>query len=187
MKIYTKKGDKGKTGLVGAHLISKADDRVDCYGEVDELNSFTGLLIAEMEYKAELNEQVFLLKKIQHSLFDIGANLSSLPPERIIYKVPSVNQAEVLEMEEAMDKMDKELAPLKKFIMPGGHKTSALAHVCRTVCRRAERRVVLMSDKESSDLVLLDVIQYLNRLSDYFFMLARYANFAFKTVDVTWR
>lgn len=187
MKIYTRNGDKGRTGLVGAHSISKADDRVDCYGEVDELNSFVGLLIAQIEQSLELKDQVFFLKKIQHSLFDIGANLSSKPSERIIYKVPNINLAEVAEMEQGMDEMDKNLSPLKKFIMPGGNEASATCHICRTVCRRAERRVVLMNEKDSSDPALLEAIQYLNRLSDYFFMLARFINFTHKTPDITWR
>jgi cob(I)alamin adenosyltransferase len=187
MKIYTRNGDKGKTGLVGAHSISKADDRVECYGEVDELNSFVGLLIAEVDQVTELKAQVLLLKKIQHSLFDMGSNLSSLPSERTVYKVPRIDLSEVTEMEHGMDEMDKKLTPLKKFIMPGGSKASATCHVCRTVCRRAERRVVLMNEKDSSDPVLVEAIQYLNRLSDYFFMLARYINFTNKSLDVTWR
>jgi cob(I)alamin adenosyltransferase len=187
MKIYTRNGDKGKTGLVGAHSISKGDDRVECYGEVDELNSFLGVLISEVESNNELNTQTALLKKIQYGLFDIGANLSSLPAERTKYKVPSVDLSHVKELEDGIDEMEKKLSPLKKFIMPGGHKSSAMAHVCRTVCRRAERRVVLVNEKDTSDPIFLEAIQYLNRLSDYFFILARFINFAHKTSDVTWR
>jgi cob(I)alamin adenosyltransferase len=187
MKIYTRNGDKGKTGLVGAHSISKADDRVECYGEVDELNSFLGVLISEIEMNKELSTQATFLKKNQYALFDIGANLSSLPAERTKYKVPSVDLSQVKEMEDGIDEMEKMLAPLKKFIMPGGHKSASIAHVCRTVCRRAERRVVLVHEKNGNDPVFIDVIQYLNRLSDYLFVLSRYLNLTHKISDITWR
>ncbi len=165
MKIYTKGGDKGKTSLFGQARVDKDDIRIEAYGTVDELNSSIGLL----ESGKLPNESKAQLLVIQKKLFDIGSHLASDP--EFDYPLPQVSDKDSIFLEKAIDQMNEELTPLKNFILPGGSSIAAKAHVCRTICRRAERRVVTLSKVAQ---VEPEIIIYLNRLSDYFFVLARF-------------
>lgn len=163
-RIYTKTGDKGETALFGGRRVPKSHLRVDAYGTVDELNSFTGWLRDSVDDQ-HIRE---VLAHIQHRLFTVGAHLASDPDKHP--PVPDLIPADIALLETEMDTMDAALPPLKNFILPGGHPAVSVCHVCRTVCRRAERLAVALHDSESVEDI---VLQYLNRLSDYFFMLAR--------------
>ena len=163
-RIYTKTGDSGETTLFGGRRVSKSDLRVDAYGTVDELNSFIGLLADSLDQTTVLD----LLRNVQHRLFSIGAHLASDPEKN---PMPAdLDTEDIALLETAIDAMDEGLPVLKNFILPGGHPTVSLCHICRTVCRRAERLVVAVHQHDSVD---AQVLQYLNRLSDYFFVLAR--------------
>lgn len=172
MKIYTKTGDKGDTALYGGTRVSKASARVDSYGNIDELNSFIGLA------KSEITEEKVLaqLKKIQFDLFTVGSE-SATPADKLILANGKsrlslmISDREIEELEQWMDEYETELEPLQYFILPGGGKSATALHVCRTVCRRAERGLVLLNETEE---IRPELIKYLNRLSDYLFMLARY-------------
>ena len=166
MKIYTKTGDTGKTSLLGGSRVSKSDLQIEAYGSVDELNSNIGLL-----RDLVTNEEVkSLLIKIQNKLFTIGAYLAN-DQKKTTIKLPSLNVGIIEVLEQSIDKMEEELEPLTKFILPGGHPTVSQTHICRSVCRRSERSVIRFND--SSENVNPIVIQYLNRLSDYLFVLGR--------------
>ncbi|MCC2591596.1 cob(I)yrinic acid a,c-diamide adenosyltransferase [Chryseobacterium sp. MFBS3-17] len=172
MKIYTKTGDKGDTALYGGTRVSKASARVDSYGNIDELNSFIGLA------KSEINDEKVLaqLKKIQFDLFTVGSE-SATPADKLILANGKsrlslmISDREIEELEQWMDEYETDLEPLQYFILPGGGKSATALHVCRTVCRRAERGLVLLNETEE---IRAELIKYLNRLSDYLFMLARY-------------
>ena len=165
MKIYTRTGDSGKTSLVEGTRLSKGHERIEAYGSVDELNSFIGLLA---DQEAGIAHRAFL-KTIQDKLFVIGANLASDPTKRAD-KIPPVREGDISLLEKAMDEMDAVLPELRHFVLPGGHPAVSIAHVCRTICRRAERCVIrLAGDEEVPELI----IPYLNRLSDFFFVLSR--------------
>jgi cob(I)alamin adenosyltransferase len=165
MKIYTKTGDSGMTGLFGGKRISKDDARIEAYGTLDELNSFLGFLnigFSENKYNTVLFD-------VQNRLFDIGSHLASDPEKHVL---PSgITSEDISELERFMDDMDAELPPLKNFILPGGHVIVAQAHICRTICRRAERRVVTLQQYSEIDPM---IVMYLNRLSDFLFILARF-------------
>ena len=166
MKIYTKTGDTGKTSLLGGSRVSKSDLQIEAYGSVDELNSNIGLL-----RDLVTNEEVkSLLIKIQNKLFTIGAYLAN-DQKKTTIKLPALNVGIIEVLEQSIDKMEEELEPLTKFILPGGHPTVSQTHICRSVCRRSERSVIRFND--SSENVNPIVIQYLNRLSDYLFVLGR--------------
>jgi cob(I)alamin adenosyltransferase len=167
MRIYTKAGDKGETGLIGGARVSKDDVRVEAYGTVDELNSALGVVRACLT-DPELDT---LLLKIQSTLFDMGAELAC-PPERI-HQFASLNDDHVQELEQAIDRFETELEPLRQFILPGGTLAAAFFHQSRSICRRAERRVVTLGKHFPVREVL---IHYLNRLSDLLFVMARTAN-----------
>jgi cob(I)alamin adenosyltransferase len=164
-KIYTKTGDAGQTALFGGRRVSKSDLRVEAYGTVDELNAFVGLL---RDY-TDGEELRSVLSEIQHRLFSIGAHLASDPVKSPAQ--PDLHEGDVKLLENEIDRMELALPPLQNFILPGGHVAVSHAHVCRTVCRRAERLVVALDQLEP---VAPTTIQYLNRLSDYFFVLARF-------------
>ncbi len=164
MKIYTKTGDKGSTSLFGGKRVSKDDIQIEAYGTVDELNSYIGLLISKT---SELDHSS-LLKKVQAILFDIGSHLASDGSADKF--LPEISSKEAQKLELAIDEMNKTLPELKSFILPGGNERIALTHVCRTVCRRAERRVVALANHAE---VTNEIVIYLNRLSDYFFVLSR--------------
>lgn len=164
-KVYTRTGDKGTTGLVDGSRVSKADLRVDAYGDVDELNSLIGLVRVKL-LDEELDE---VMEVIQNNLFTLGADLAS--PMTI--SVPRIEQASIDKLENWADLYLEQLPPLKEFILPGGSEAGALMHLARTVSRRAERRVVGLSEREELNPL---TITYLNRLSDLLFVLAREIN-----------
>jgi cob(I)alamin adenosyltransferase len=176
-KIYTKTGDQGETALFGGKRVPKSHLRVDSYGTVDELNSFIGLLHDSLEETTTRQ----LLVEIQHRLFSIGAYLASDPDKTVA--PADINPEDIQLLETSMDQMDAHLPELKNFILPGGYPTVSLCHVCRTVCRRAERLVVALHTQDNLD---TRVLQYLNRLSDYFFILARYIAHAAGAAEILW-
>ncbi len=169
-KVYTKFGDGGKTYLADGSVVSKTHPLVSSYGEVDELNSFIGLLRAELS--KDLRELDEILKDIQNDLFKVGADLATPIPSK--YPIKRVSEGDVKKIEELIDKYNAELKPLEEFVLPSGCKESALLHICRTVCRRAER--VVVSAMEKGFKINPNVQIYLNRLSDLFFVLARWCN-----------
>ena len=171
-KIYTKTGDKGETSLYGGTRVSKAAARVESYGTLDELNAFIGLAKAEISDEKVSSQ----LQKIQFDLFTVGSEAAT-PTDKLILANGKnrldlmISEKEILELEHWMDDLDAELEPLQFFILPSGGKAAASIHVCRTVCRRAERAMVYLNETEE---VRPELIKYLNRLSDYLFILARY-------------
>ena len=167
MKIYTKTGDKGTTALFGGKRVSKDDIQIEAYGTVDELNSIIGSLISLIDPL----EGTRLLKSIQAILFDIGSHLAS--DGTADKYLPALDNENLSKLEDAMDNMTHQLPELKSFILPGGNQRIAQAHICRTVCRRAERRIISLAQLTNED-TYADIIKYINRLSDYFFVLARY-------------
>lgn len=180
MKIYTKTGDKGSTGLIGGTRVSKSDVRLEAYGTIDELNSHIGLLAAYCKNE----EQKAFLQNIQNLLFTVGSSLAT-DTTKTDYKAASVMKPEHVEtIEQEIDRMNEELAPLRHFIIPGGSLAAGQCHVCRTVARRAERRIVEM---EKTYPVEELIIKYVNRLSDYFFVLARKLLMDDKTEEIVWK
>lgn len=165
MKIYTKTGDAGSTALFGGKRVSKADLRIEAYGTIDEVNSWLGLLRAQ---PVNASRGEFLIS-IQNNLFVIGSMLAAEPGNSRI-KVPALNPTAVTDLEEAIDRIDGALPPLRNFVLPGGNQSVSYCHLARTVSRRAERRVVALHGQEPADPL---VLTYLNRLSDYLFVLAR--------------
>lgn len=179
MKIYTKKGDDGTTGLLGGTRLPKHHLRIECYGTVDELNSFIGMLrdhVASSQWTDELI-------KIQEELFTIGSNLAA-DPEKNRMTLPEVTEADILHLEQQMDEMDKHLPEMRAFVLPGGHPAVSVCHVCRCVCRRAERLCVALKEAEPVDPLIL---KYLNRLSDFFFVLARQLTLEHGVKETPWR
>jgi cob(I)alamin adenosyltransferase len=179
MKIYTKTGDTGSTALFGGKRVSKADLRIDAYGTVDELNSWLGLIRGQ-PVNAIRNE--FLIN-IQNNLFVIGSRLAAEPGNDKI-KVPSLLAEHVAELEHAIDQMEASLPPMRYFILPGGSEPVSWCHITRTVCRRAERLVIALHERSPIDSLL---IVYLNRLSDYLFVLARTMGRELKTKETPWK
>jgi cob(I)alamin adenosyltransferase len=179
VKIYTKTGDAGETGLFGGPRVSKSDPRVDAYGEVDELNAAVGAARALVE-DPEIDAQ---LAKVQEELFCVGAELATPHGAKARSAIPPVEVAWAARLEGAIDAWDGELPPLTKFVLPGGTRTAAALHLARTVCRRAERRVVaLAAETEVEGAVLV----YLNRLSDFLFVAARVANHRARKDEPLW-
>jgi len=181
MKIYTKTGDTGETGLFGGERVSKASSRVDAYGEVDELNSVLGVVRCSTLGRGEPDDFDALLGAIQSRLFDVGAELANAKGKDL--GIPLVDDADVEAMERAIDRAEEEVPPLKTFVLPGGSRMAADLHVARTVCRRAERRLVGLAQEAE---IRPELIRYLNRLSDLLFTLARLANHRAGLVDVPW-
>lgn len=185
MKIYTKTGDKGLTSLISGRRVSKADSRIGSYGTVDELNSWIGLVRDQTVNKSRRD----LLKEIQDRLFTIGATLATDPnkgtPEKTPRKaMPDIVEADITLLEQAMDAMDADLPELRLFVLPGGHESVSYTHLARTVCRRAERLVIALNSESPVDPL---VIQYLNRLSDYLFVLSRKMTQELGAEEVVWR
>jgi len=179
MKIYTKTGDAGDTGLFGGARVSKACPRVEAYGEIDELNSVLGLALAE-----PFDDSVTaLLTDVQSRLFDLGAELATAPDSKVALGIPLIGDEQVGALESAIDRAESELEPLKTFVLPGGSRAAAHLHLARTVCRRAERRLVALASEET---VRPEAIRYVNRLSDALFVLARLANHRAGIADVPW-
>jgi cob(I)alamin adenosyltransferase len=185
MKIYTKTGDRGETGLFGGGRVPKDHVRVEAYGDVDELNSTLGLVVLHLEAAGE-GEMALGLRQVQADLFTVGANLATPAPEdggRENAYIPALDPARVEALERWIDAADAELEPLTSFILPGGSPAGAVLHLARTVCRRAERRVVALSHEAT---VRAEHITYLNRLSDLLFTLARLANHRVGVPDTPW-
>lgn len=180
MKIYTRTGDEGETGLFGGPRVSKDDRRIEAYGTVDELNAVLGVVRAG-GVDPELDE---LLATIQHELFDVGAELAT--PDPGSFGLRCVASAEVARLEWIIDRAEEDLAPLKQFVLPGGCPAAARLHVARTVCRRAERRVISLA-REPGAQISSWLVVYLNRLSDLLFVLARWANARSGVADVPWQ
>jgi cob(I)alamin adenosyltransferase len=180
MKIYTKTGDGGETGLFGGERVSKNEIRIEAYGTIDELNAFIGLAIIEVSDKSIKD----LLQKIQNWLFSIGADLATPDDEKTkklnVFRTP---EEYYLYLEKEIDKYESKLDELRNFILPGGTKGAALLHICRTITRRAERMVVALN---STVKIGNNIIIFLNRLSDLFFVLARFDNAISSTPDIKW-
>ena len=179
-KIYTKTGDSGKTSLIGGTKVPKSHIRIQSYGTVDELNAFTGLLRDQLS-DAHSRE---LLLEIQDRLFTIGSSLACDPVKEIAMKIPDLKESDILLLEDEIDRMNDKLPEMKSFILPGGHVSVSTAHICRTICRRAERLIVELDEKEQLDQPL--IIKYLNRLSDYFFVLARWIGHLLGAAEIKW-
>ncbi|GHU61351.1 cobalamin adenosyltransferase [Bacteroidia bacterium] len=174
-KIYTKKGDAGFTSLVGGKRIKKTAQRIEAYGTIDELNSFIGCLLEEIDNP---EDKKFLLR-IQSGLFTLGSYLASEPG---VMTCP-ITDEDITKIESEMDQIEAILPALKFFILPGGCRGNALAHVCRTVCRRAERRIFQIDELEKVD---EKALKYINRLSDYFFILSRKQSFIKNVPEIIW-
>lgn len=180
MKIYTKTGDQGMTSLFGGKRVSKAELRIDAYGTVDELNSHIGLVRDQ-----EVNEKrMEVLVRIQNTLFVIGSILATEPGNEKV-KIPSLREVDITFLEDQIDSMEFELEPLRFFILPGGHQSVSFCHVARTVCRRAERLAIALHEIDGSDILI--VIKYLNRLSDYLFVLSRKMAKELGVGEAAWR
>ncbi len=180
-KIYTKTGDLGKTSLIGGTKVPKSDLRIETYGTVDELNSYVGMvsdLVTDLEVKA-------VLREIQDRLFTIGASLACDPEKEPRMKIPDLLETDVTVLEKEIDRMNEKLSPMKFFILPGGNIVVSTAHVARCVCRRAERLCVNMMEHDLFVEPL--VIKYLNRLSDYLFVTARYTGYLLGVEEVAWK
>ena len=179
MKIYTKTGDKGQTSLIGGTRVSKGYIRIHSYGTVDELNSYIGLLRDQQVNESRKD----LLKEIQDRLFTIGASLAS-DPNKSKMKIPDLKEEDITLLEREIDNMNEELPDLKAFILPGGAIPVSYCHIARCVCRRAERHVIELQEKE---FVAELVVMYLNRLYDYLFVLARKMGSELKVEEITWK
>lgn len=181
IKIYTKTGDTGTTALVDGQRISKSHQRLDAYGAVDELNSHIGVLVSLLDSQRFQSTKMFL-QKTQNHLFNVGSQLANTNLD-IAQKLPSIPSSLIAHIETEIDEMTKGLPELKNFILPGGSPAAAQAHIARTVCRRAERECCRIHELEPLN---ENMIPYINRLSDYFFVLARYLNAELNVPDITW-
>ncbi len=180
-KIYTKTGDLGKTSLIGGTKVPKSHIRIDTYGTVDELNSWIGLLF---DLSTEQHTQI-ILKEIQDRLFTVGSSLACDPEKEPMMKIPDLNEADITLLEREIDHMNDVLPPMKFFVLPGGHPAVSQSHIARCVCRRAERCCVNMQEQA----IFVDplVIKYLNRLSDYLFVLSRYFSHLLAVPETPWK
>jgi cob(I)alamin adenosyltransferase len=179
MKIYTKTGDKGQTSLIGGTRVPKHHVRIEAYGTVDELNSWIGL-IRDQPVSADISE---LLLEIQDRLFTIGSSLAS-DPDKSKMKIPDLKEEDIVLLEKKMDLMNETLPEMRSFLLPGGHTTISYCHIARCVCRRAERATIRLAENEFvADLV----VKYLNRLSDYLFVLSRRLSSDLKAPEIPWK
>ncbi len=179
MKIYTKTGDKGTTSLVGGTRVSKTALRIEAYGTVDELNSYIGLVRDQTVNEKRKD----ILKEIQDRLFTIGSILAS-EPEQSKKRIPDLLESDVELLENEMDNMDKELEPMRYFILPGGHQSISFGHLARTICRRTERIVIRLAEESTVNEL---IIRYLNRLSDYLFVLCRIMAKELEVEEIAWK
>jgi cob(I)alamin adenosyltransferase len=181
LKIYTKTGDKGTTSLIGGTKVAKSNPRIEAYGTVDELNSYIGLcrdLLTDDKNKSKLQE-------IQDRLFTIGSSLACDPKKEPKMKIPDLREEDILVLEKEIDRMNDVLPVMKNFVLPGGHVTVSHIHIARCICRRAERCCVRLElEKEEVESI---VIKYLNRLSDYLFILARFTSHQLHAVEIPWK
>ena len=181
LKIYTKTGDKGTTSLIGGTKVPKSHLRIEAYGTVDELNSWIGLVSDQFKKKKTRK----ILGEIQDRLFTIGSSLACDPDKETRLKIPDLKEEDVTLLEKEIDKMNEKLPEMKSFLLPGGHVAVSTTHVARCVCRRAERLCVSIQENNSSIEPL--IIQYLNRLSDYLFVLARFIGYELKVKETPWK
>ena len=181
MKIYTKTGDQGTTSLVGGERVFKTDERVEAYGSVDELNAFVALLTDHLRGDVGLEPRVWELARIASQLMTVAATLAV--GEGGADKVKGIDAEAVKFLEEAIDRMQASVKPITKFTIPGGHRVVSLCHVCRTVCRRAERAALRADAKYG---IAPEVLMYLNRLSDYFYLLGRTLTEYFSVEETLW-
>ena len=179
-RIYTKAGDKGQTRLAGGQRIAKDSLRIECYGTVDELNAFVGM--ACVSATDSVPELAAILRRVQHELFNLGSILAT-KPEDVHPKQARITPAEIEQLEREIDRMNAELAPLRSFVLPGGSRLNTELHACRTICRRAERIAVSLAREEE---IPPEAGQYLNRLSDAFFVWSRWANHVLGVAEVLW-
>lgn len=181
MKIYTKTGDEGTTSLIGGTKVPKSHLRIEAYGTIDELNSYIGLCkdLVELEHPSRI------LNEIQDRLFTIGSALACDPIKEPKMRIPDLNFSDIMLLETEIDNMELQLEPMKSFILPGGHPTISHIHVARCVARRAERCCVRL-EMESMEVNPM-ILQYLNRLSDYMFVLARFIGFKFHIPETPWK
>jgi cob(I)alamin adenosyltransferase len=180
MRIYTKTGDKGFTSLLGGERVPKVHTRLDAYGTIDELNAFIGLLLEEITEFRDTE----VLNKIQSLLFSIGGYLATPSEKTQQTQRFLLNEDEIRMLEEEIDRMDAILPPLKSFVLPGGCKSASLSHVCRTITRRAERNIYKIDDFEK---INPEILRFVNRLSDYFFVLARKECLSHEKKEKTWQ
>jgi cob(I)alamin adenosyltransferase len=178
--IYTRTGDSGTTGLIGGTRVSKNDIRIEAYGTIDELNSFIGLL---RSYLTDEHDRAVLLG-IQNRLFRVGSSLATDVLRVDSATIGIITSENVKSIETEIDRINDKIPPHKSFIIPGGNQGSAMAHVCRTVCRRAERRIYAFRDEQHP--VNEELLAYINRLSDYFFLLSRKVNIDDKVTEILW-
>jgi cob(I)alamin adenosyltransferase len=179
-RIYTKTGDHGETHLAGGQRVPKDSARIECYGTVDELNAFLGM--AAISAAESVPALAPILRRVQHELFNLGSILATLPSD-VHPKQARITEAEIRQLEIEIDRMNAELAPLRSFVLPGGTRLNVELHVCRTVCRRAERLAVTLAGEES---IPAETVRYLNRLSDAFFVWSRWVNHSLGVAEVLW-
>ncbi|NQX81686.1 MAG: cob(I)yrinic acid a,c-diamide adenosyltransferase [Flavobacteriaceae bacterium] len=185
MKIYTKTGDKGTTGLYGGTRVAKHNIRIEAYGTIDELNSYIGLI------KDLINDDKIsdILLRIQNELFTMGAMLATPESSKTMrngkerLNIEKVETDNVLFLEQTIDDMDKKLKPMTSFVLPGGHPTISHIHIARCICRRAERIIVRLSEEENIE---KEILKYTNRLSDLLFVLSRFMSFSLKIDEIPW-
>ena len=181
LKIYTKTGDLGHTSLIGGTKVPKSHLRIETYGTVDELNSYIGLISDLIE---DTHSKI-ILKEIQDRLFTVGSSLACDPDKEPLMKIPDLKETDIELLENEIDRMNEVLTPMKYFILPGGHIAISSTHVARCICRRAERLCVNM--QEHGLFVDPLVIKYINRLSDYLFVLSRYVGHLLKVQEISWK
>ena len=179
-RIYTKTGDQGQTGLAGGQRVAKDSLRIECYGTVDELNAFVGM--AGVSASDAVPELAAILRRVQHELFNLGSILATQPQD-VHPKQARITSAEIEQLEKEIDRMNADLPKLRSFVLPGGSRLNTELHACRTICRRAERIAVSLAREEE---IPPETIQYLNRLSDAFFVWSRWANHVAGIPEVLW-
>jgi cob(I)alamin adenosyltransferase len=185
IRIYTKTGDKGTTSLIGGTKVPKSSLRIEAYGTVDELNSFIGLLSDHLAPTPLFADAQLLLREIQDRLFTVGSSLACDPEKEPKFAIPDLHEADIQLLEKSIDAMDTELPAMKSFVLPGGHPAVSTAHIARCVCRRAERCCVRLQEEQVPVEPL--VLQYLNRLSDYLFQLARFIGHRLAVPEIPWK
>ena len=186
-RVYTRQGDRGETALAGGQRIAKDSARIEAYGTVDELNAFTGAARATAEEVGAAEPRLAMLAgillRVQHELFNLGSILATLP-EDVHPKQARITDAEILQLEREMDAMNQDLPPLRSFVLPGGSRLNGELHICRTVCRRAERACVTLARAES---IPSETVRYLNRLSDALFVWSRWASHVAGVPETLWQ
>ncbi|MEK6555819.1 MAG: cob(I)yrinic acid a,c-diamide adenosyltransferase [Bdellovibrionota bacterium] len=183
-KIYTRSGDAGMTSLVGGTRVSKTDLRIESYGTLDELNSILGIVRSELQTHFELKNLDQQLEQTQNRLFNLGS-LLACESAKLQPTLPQITEIDITNLENWIDTFQAELEPLKEFILPGGHITASFLHQARTVCRRAERHMIYLYDDRTIENAIY--LKYVNRLSDYLFVAARFCNKTLKISDSKWK